>query len=38
MKHAGVRFHEGIPTTFHLRKMASESGILMLDDHDGRGK
>ena len=32
MKDAGVQFHEGIPTTFHLQKRLPKGGILVLDD------
>ena len=31
-KDAGVQFHEGIPTTFHLQKWFPKSGLLVLDD------
>ena len=32
MKDAGVRFHEGIPTTFHLQKWFPKGDLLVLDD------
>ena len=32
MKEAGVQFHKGIPTTFHLQKWFPKGGILVLDD------
>ena len=32
MKDAGVRFHKGIPTTFHLQKWFPKGGLLVLDD------
>ena len=31
MKDAGVRFHEGIPTTFHLQKWFPKGGLLIDD-------
>ena len=32
MKDAGVQFHEGVPTTFHLQKWFPKGGLLVLDD------
>ena len=32
MKEAGVQFHEGVPTTFHLQKWFPKGGLLVLDD------
>ena len=32
MEEAGVQFHEGIPTTFHLQKWFPKGGLLVLDD------
>ena len=32
MKDAGIQFHEGVPTTFHLQKWFSKAGLLVLDD------
>ena len=32
MKDAGVQFHEGVPTTFHLHKWFPKGGLLVLDD------
>ena len=29
---AGIQFHEGVPTTFHLQKWFSKGGLLVLDD------
>ena len=32
MKEAGVQFHEGVPTIFHLQKWFPKGGLLVLDD------
>ena len=32
MEDAGIHFHEGVPTTFHLRKWFPKGGSLVLDD------
>ena len=32
MKDAGIQFHEGVPTAFHLQKWFPKGGLLMLDD------
>ena len=32
MKDAGVQFHEGVPTIFHLQKWFPKGGLLVLDD------
>ena len=32
MKDAGIQFHEGAPTTFHLQKWFPKGGLLVLDD------
>ena len=32
MKEAGVQFHKGVPTTFHLQKLFPKGGSLVLDD------
>ena len=32
MEDAGIHFHEGVPTTFHLRKWFPKGGLLVLDD------
>ena len=32
MKDAGIQFHEGVPTTFHLQKWFPKGGLLVLDD------
>ena len=32
MKEAGVQFHEGVPTTFHLQKWFPKGGLLVKDD------
>ena len=36
-KEAGVQFHEGVPTTFHLQKWFPKGGLLVLDDLMGEG-
>ena len=41
MKEAGVQFHEGVPTTFHLKKWFPKGGFLVLGDlmaEGGEGK
>ena len=38
---AGIQFHEGFPTTFHLQKWFPKGGLLVLDDLmvvGGKGK
>ena len=37
MKEAGVQFHEGVPTTFHLQKWFPKGGLLVLDDLTAEG-
>ena len=32
MKDAGVQFHDGVPTIFHLQKWFPKRGLLVLDD------
>ena len=32
MKEAGVQFHEGVPTTFHLQEWFLKGGFFVLDD------
>ena len=32
MEDAGIKFHEGVPTTLHLRKWFPKGGLLVLDD------
>ena len=31
---AGIQFHEGVPTPFHLQKWFPKGGLLVLDDPD----
>ena len=32
MEDAGIQFHEGVPTTFHLQNWFPKGGLLVLDD------
>ncbi len=32
MQEAGVQFHEGVPSTSHLKKWFPNGGLLVLDD------
>ena len=32
MEYAGIQFHEGVPTAFHLQKWFPKGGLFVLDD------